>query len=215
MRRRRRIVPVVEGVGEEKAVPILVERWLEYRGFDGCFDVQERAVRAQGVGALSRPYDATRHLGIEAYVRSALRARADAILVILDADDACLNRTAHNPLGPELLARARAVAGDVPISVVVANRTYEAWLLAGRAALYRCRLVQRGAPLSRISDPEARAGSKGVIGQFIGEKYSPPVHQPELTRAMSFSEGSQRRAPSLAKLVRELQRLTAAARRRP
>ena len=59
-----------------------------------------------------------------------------------------------------------------------------------------------------------RAGSKAVITEFIGEEYSPPLHQPELTKALSFSPGSQRRAPSLAKLTRDLLRLTQAARSR-
>jgi hypothetical protein len=209
------IVPVVEGFGEERAVPILVRRWLHYRRFDRWFDVPDFAVNAKGCGRLKTTFDPERHLGIEHYVRAALRARADAVLVVLDADDECLHRGPGQGLGPELLARARATAGEVPVSVVVANRTYEAWLLAGRTALFRCEIVRRDAPLREISDPEAHAGSKGVITEFIDDVYSPPLHQPKLTEAMSFSPGSQRRAPSLAKLLLELQRLTLAARSRP
>lgn len=209
------IVPVVEGFGEERAVPVLVRRWLQHRGFDRWFAVPDLAVNAKGSGRLKSPFDASRHLGIETYVRSALGARADAILVVLDADDECVRRAPEQSLGPELLARARAAAGEVPVSVVVANRTYEAWLIAGRAALLRCDLVRRDVPLCGLRDPETRAGSKAVISDFLGEPYSPPLHQPELTRALSFSPGSQRRAPSLAKLIRELQRLTEAVRRRP
>jgi hypothetical protein len=210
--RKRMIVPVVEGFGEARAVPVLVRRWLHHRRFDRWFDVTDLAVNAKGCGKLKTAFDAGRHLGIEHYVHAAVRARADAVLVVLDADDECLHRTPAQGLGPELLARARAAAGEVPVSVVVANRTYEAWLLAGRTALFRCTLVRHDAPLREIHDPEARAGNKGVISQFIGETYSPPLHQPELTKAMSFSPGSQHRAPSLAKLIRELQRLTQAAR---
>jgi hypothetical protein len=213
--RRRVIVPVVEGFGEERAVPILVRRWLHHRGFHRWFEVPELAVNAKGSGRLKATFDARRHVGIEHYVHAALRARPDAVLVVLDADEECLHRAQGQPLGPELLARARAAAGQVPVSVVVANRTYEAWLLAGQAALFRCDLVRSNAPLRKISDPEARGGNKGVISEFIGEVYSPPVHQPRLTETMSFSPGSQRRAPSLAKLLRELQRLSAAARNRP
>ncbi len=155
-----------------------------------------------------------RALGIEHYISAALRARADAILVVLDADDECLRRAPGHGFGPELLERARAAAGRVPVSVVVANRTYEAWLLASRTALFRSDLVRHDAPLREIHAPETRAGNKGVMGDYIGETYSPPLHQPELTKAMSFSPGSQRRAPSLAKLIRELQRLAEAARTR-
>ncbi|MBI4706188.1 MAG: DUF4276 family protein [Deltaproteobacteria bacterium] len=212
------IVPVVEGFGEERAVPILVRRWLRHRRFDRWFDVPDYAVNAKGAGKLRAAFDARRHIGIEHYVRAALHARPDAILVVLDADKACLDRGPDAALGPELLGRARAIAGEVPVSVVVANRTYEAWLLAGRTALLRCDLVRRNAPLRGLRDPETRAGSKAVMSDFIGRLYSPPVHQPELTQALSFSAGSQQRAPSLAKLTRELQRLagarTCAARRR-
>lgn len=213
--RRRVIVPVVEGFGEERAVPVLVRRWLQHRCIDRWFDVPDLAVNAKGSGKLKAPFDAQRHVGIEHYVRAALRAHPDAILVVLDADDECLYRGPGQGLAPELLVRARATAGEVPVSVVVANRTYEAWLLAGRTALFRCELVRHDAPLRGISNPEARAGSKGVISGFIDDVYSPPLHQPKLTEAMSFSPGSQRRAPSLAKLLVELQRLTQAARSRP
>ena len=107
------------------------------------------------------------------------------------------------------------VAGDVPLALVIANRSYEAWVLASRAALFRCTDVRRDAPLSRFRDPEAAAGTKRVLSDFIGERYSPPIHQPKLTEVLSFSPASQRRAPSLAKLIRELQRLTKEARSRP
>jgi hypothetical protein len=208
------IVPIVEGFGEEKAVPILVRHWLEHRHFDRCFDVPDCAVNAKGCGKLKAPHDPKRHLGIEHYVASALRGEPDAILIILDADKECLHRSREHALGPELLERARRAAGPVPVAVVVANRTYEAWLLAGRSALARCSLVLDSTQVRDLEDPERRAGAKSVMGTFIGETYSPPVHQHELTHAMSFSPGSQARAPSLGKLLRELDRLTREARQR-
>lgn len=211
---KRKIVPIVEGFGEAEAVPILVRRWLAHRRFDRWFDVPERAINAKGCGKLKAPHDPWRHLGIEHYVAAALRGGPDAILVILDADKECLHRPRGQGLGPELLMRARRVAGDIPVSVVVANRTYEAWLLAGKAALARCPLILDSASLRDIDDPEARAGAKEVMGGYIGEVYSPPLHQPQLTEAMSFSQGSRARAPSLDKLLRELDRLTIKARQR-
>lgn len=206
--KRQVIVPVVEGHGEERAVPVLVRRWLEHRNFHRRFEVQDPAVNAKGCGTLKAAYDRKRHVGIEHYIQAALNARPAAILVVLDADKECLTRPKGNGLGPELLQRAQAVAGPVPVSVVVANRTYEAWLLAGRAALYRCDLVARDAPLRKLSSPESRAGSKGTLSEFLIEPYSPPVHQPRLTESISFSSGSQRRAPSFGKLLRELEAMT-------
>jgi len=48
----RRIIPIVEGHGEERAVPVLLRRWLRFRNFDRHFEVPERAIRdgALGVG---------------------------------------------------------------------------------------------------------------------------------------------------------------------
>lgn len=213
---KRLLVPIVEGHGEQYAVPILLRRWLEHRNYDEHFDVPDEAVKAVGCGALKCPEDPRRHLGIEHYVRGALRAKADGIIAILDADKECLQRAqnGHMALGPYLLARARAVAGDVPITIVVANRTFEAWLLASRQALFRSELVRRDAPLVRLSQPEARPGGKGVMGEYLGERYSPRVHQPGLTGAMSFSPGTRKRSPSYSKLLRELDKLAMAARRR-
>lgn len=209
------IVPIVEGFGEAQALPVLVRRWLQHRRFDRWFDVPDRAVNAKGCGKLKAAHDPRRHLGIEHYVATALRAGpADAILVVLDADKECLHRGHGQGLGPELLMRAQRVAGDVPVSVVVANRTFEAWFLAGRTALARSPLIRDAAELRHIRDPEDRAGGKEAMGQYIGETYSPPVHQPLLSEAVSFSPGSQARAPSLGKLLRDLDRLTREARHR-
>jgi hypothetical protein len=55
---------------------------------------------------------------------------AGGVLVLIDADDDC---PAH--LGPALLARAREARSDVPVSVVLANREFEAWFLAAAPSL--------------------------------------------------------------------------------
>lgn len=195
----RRLVPIVEGHGEVRAVPALTYRWLNLRGLSGEFFVHDLAINAKGCGRLKAAHDPIGHRGIEHYVSQALRARPDAILAILDADDECLTRGARNHLGPELLARARAVAGDVPVGVVVANREFEAWFLAD---------------LGAVEDPEERAGCKAAVGRLLGETYEPTIHQPELARKLSFSEAARALSPSYDKLARELERLTAEARRR-
>ena len=42
--RKRVIVPIVEGYGEERAVPLLIRRWLAHRNLAACFEVPELAV---------------------------------------------------------------------------------------------------------------------------------------------------------------------------
>ncbi len=210
----RRLVPIVEGHGEVRAVPILTYRWLSHHGLIGEFIVPDLAINAKGAGRLKAKHDPVAHRGIEHYVRQALRARPDAILAILDADDECLKRSAQNKLGPELLARARAAAGDVPVGIVVANREFEAWFLADLASLRRSGKIPEGPEAEAAKDPEARAGCKAAMGRLLGERYEPTVHQPELARALSFSKEARALSPSYDKLARELERLTSEARRR-
>jgi len=208
----RRLVTIVEGHGEVRAVPVLAFRWLRQRGLDGEFFVEDLAVNTKGCGRMKAPHDPLTHHGIEHYVRQALRARPAAILAILDADDECLRRPPGQKLGPELLSRARAVAGGVPVGVVVAHREFEAWFLADLEALRQAGAVPQTADAKLAADPEARAGCKGVMGRLLGESYEPTIHQPELARALAFSPEARAASPSYDKLVRELERLTAEAR---
>lgn len=208
------IVPIVEGYGEERAVPLLVRRWLERRRFHRHFDVLDVAINAKGSGKLKAAYDRARHLGIEHYVEAALRNDPDAILVVLDADDECLERPREDGLGPALLARARAVAEHVPLAVVVANREYEAWFLASLTCLRGAGLLPEATRLPGTLVPEAPRSCKGLIEELMGGRYEERVHQYRLTRGITFSPRAAYRSPSFGKLVRDLERLTRDARRR-
>jgi hypothetical protein len=97
-----RLVAVVEGHGEERAVPALLRRWLRHRNLERSFQVPELAINAKGAGRLKAAFDRDRHRGIECWVSKALIAQPDAIVVILDADDECQQRVQG--------ARARAGA---------------------------------------------------------------------------------------------------------
>ena len=213
---KQRIVPIVEGFGEEKAVPLLVSRWLARRRFDRHFEVPGLAINAKGCGKLKAAYDPARHLGIEHYVEAALRNGPDAILVVLDADDECLAISGAGGLGPTLLGRARAVAAHLPLAVVIANREFEAWFLADFFSMRGRGFLP---PTSRLAGtvcfaPETPGDCKGVVGRLMGCKYEPRVHQEQLTQGMTFSRRAAGRAPSYGKLLRDLDRLTREARAR-
>lgn len=208
----KRLVAIVEGHGEARAVPKLTHQWLYLNKLAEEFFVLEPAINAKTCTRLKAPHDPLNHQGIEHYVQGALRARPAGILVILDADKECIHRPRDKPgLGPELLARARAAAGSVPIGVVVANREFEAWFLADLPALRRAGMVPEGSP-EVYPDPETLPGCKSAMGRLLGETYEETVHQARLAGALSFSKEAQDLSPSYAKLVRELQRLTAEAR---
>jgi len=116
------IQPIVEGQGDEAAVPLLL-RWLRDE--------------AQAWGLeVGRPHRRRRKLlvkkdSLQSALRvAALRENCAAILVLFDADDDC-----PKELAPTLEEWAREAAGGKPCAVVMANREYEAWFLASIEAL--------------------------------------------------------------------------------
>src|SRR5690348_16357160 len=112
------IASIVEGDGEVSALPKVLYRLAAQIP---VYDLRVPPPRRIPKGKLIAPG------GIEKAVSAqAQRVRTDGgVLVLLDADDDC-----PADLGPALLARARAVRRDVPISVVLAYKEFENWYLA-------------------------------------------------------------------------------------
>jgi len=113
-----RMASIVEGHGECEAVPILVRRIAQ--ALDPSLVLSVHPVLRVPGSRLAKQGE------IERTVELAARKNAGrgAIFVLLDCDDACPAQVA-----PELLRRARRARSDMPISVVLAKREYEAWLL--------------------------------------------------------------------------------------
>jgi len=212
-RHRYKIIPIVEGNGEERAVPIMLNNWFHHRGF-GNFTTPELAVRAHQTSLLCE-YDSARERGIEHYLDLAMRGRPDAILVIFDADDECNDRQKiqpYRPLGPELLQRAKQHLPHVPISVVVANREFEAWFLAAYRRLKTLRLIHRNARFPIGFDIEAPRDCKGHVSTCIGRKYSPTADQHVLAKSLGFGSYMGRYSRSFRKLLKDLEWLAQQAR---
>lgn len=212
MKSRYRILAIVEGHGEERAVPALLRRWFKSRRFHN-FDTPDLAIRASGSGALKCAHDDDDDLGIESYVALAAAQKPDGILVVLDADDECLSRkgTSRPGLGPELRERARKAAAHIPVEVVVANREYEAWLLASLGALKRAGKVPVHASVPEANIETIR-DCKRALRTFLGRPYEETTDQPDLTQHLPFTPGMAKRSPSYGKLLRALLALTRAAR---
>jgi hypothetical protein len=214
MRSPYRILAIVEGHGEVRAVPALLRRWFQHRRFRN-FETPDQAIRAPGAGGLKCVRDTAEDLGIETFVELALAERPDGILVVLDADDECLKRKgARRGLGPELRDRARAVARSIPVEVVVADREYEAWFLAGLASLRRAGKVPREARLPALSDLEKIRNCKERLRHLLGRPYEETTDQADLTLALPFTPGMAMRSRSYRKLMHALDALTKAARAR-
>lgn len=194
---KRRLACIVEGHGEQQAVPILVRRigdafpelsFPEMTKTDVLRVSRSRLVRE---GELERAMElAGRRVG-----------SGGGVLVVIDADD-----DAACKLGPELLQRATAARADLRIGVVLAVREYEAWLLASARSL----AGQHGLPddLEPPSSPEAIRDAKGWLStRMTGHGYRPVLHQPKLTAVMDLE--AARQAPSFDKLLRDVCRLLA------
>ena len=188
------LVPIVEGHGELKAVPLLVRRWLYETG--RYVDVRA-PVRASGRGAL------TCEKGIERFVSVARGVpRCAAILVVIDADEGCPAEE-----GPALQSRAETAAGGIPVVVVLAKHEFEAWLIASAETIRGCRdlpadLYCPADPDEKIGDPKAWISSKLPKGRV----YQETVDQAPLTARMDFALVSQR-SRSFRKLLSALDKL--------
>ena len=193
--RRISIVSIVEGKGEAQAVPILLRRLVA--------EIAPTLYTIDFPRPLLVPRDTMiKPGGLEPYVDIAAE-KGDgpcAILILLDADDAC-----PATLGPQLLKRAQAARSDRLISVVVANREYEAWFLAAAESLRGLRDLP--STLEPPNNPETIRDAKGWLQKQMpyNRKYNEPVDQPELTR--HFNLEAARACDSFDKLWRDMERL--------
>jgi Domain of unknown function (DUF4276) len=193
------LVSIVEGHGEQSAVPILLRRIVE-------------VVNPQVHAHIQRPFRVNRSSllkdRLEDAVERAIRGlpRPGAVLVLLDSDRDC-----PKELAPTLLERAARIAGGrCPVGVVLAKYEFENWFIAaaesvaGHAGL---RADLRALP----DDPESIRGAKEWLRNRMirGKTYSETVDQPRL--AGTFDLKAARRAPSFDKLYREIERFCALA----
>ncbi len=195
---RLRVLPIVEGHGEDSSIRILLQRiWNELLGGESL--------------EVLKPIRGSRHKLVKASelgralnlavpkLRAASSQSPSMILVLLDADSdlPCV-------LGPTLLSLARQVRSDADVSCVIANLEYETWFVAAAESLSEF-LNLSGRP-SIPGDPEkARQGKGWIQKNFRGPKYSETIDQPAMTQAMDLAL-CRKRSPSFDKLCRELER---------
>lgn len=189
------IVTIVEGEGEENALPLLLRRIANE--ILQRYDVTFPPGRVHNRGDLICPG------GIENILeRTVARTRgADRILILLDADDDC-----PASLGPQLQRRAAAARPDKQVAVVLANREYEAWFLAAAASVAGHRGLADD--LIAPADPEKPRGCKEWLSKrrTDGKPYRPTVDQAALTAVLDLAL-ARSNAPSFDKLCREVERL--------
>ena len=188
------VVSIVEGDGEVAAFPVLLRRigsWLSPK----VPTTIAQPIRVRRDRFLNRDEEFRRHL-----LLAAAKAGEDGwILVLLDADDDCPAN-----LAPRVLERAREVVPHRSVSVVLANREYEAWFLASAASLDGHRGFAFDNPPN--FEPERLRNAKGWLGErMAGEKYRETTDQPAFSARMDLQE-TYDRSRSFRKLCVEWSR---------
>ena len=192
---------IVEGHGDEKALPVVLRRLRQAIAPDVQLNVPP---------PLRKPRNApTKTGGLEAAVEFAARrvAAPRGILIVLDADDDC-----PAELGPSLLVRAKSTRPDIPLAVVLATREFEVWFLAALPSM--CGQYGLAGQIPEVANPEEIRGTKEFLQRCMvgGAVYKASIHQAKL--AAVFDMHSARvRSPSFDKLWREVERLLAGAAR--
>ena len=122
------------------------------------------------------------------------------VLVLLDADDDCPVKLASS-----IATRAKAVLPHCAVSVVCANREFEAWFIASAESLSGRRglLVAAG---DSPRDPDAIRGAKEWLsGRIVEGRYRETTDQPAFAAVMDL-ELARQRSRSFRKLCTDWSR---------
>jgi len=181
---------IVEGDGDVEAVPVAIRKIAQE--IDPGLALKIHPLRVPRT-KLVKPDELER--SVELAARRA--GRSGAILIVLDSDDDC-----PATLGPELLARARKVRSDLPISVVLAKREFEAWFLASARSLRGLRGLSPD--LESPPDPESIRGTKEWLTARMttGRPYTETLDQSALAASLDLRQA--RTAPSFDKFFRDV-----------
>ena len=196
-----RIFCIVEGYGDVRALPVLVRRLAqEMQRFDVDVPPPIRCPKSKIV----RKGDEIQTEELARVLRLATAKLGGpsrgAVLILLDADDAC-----PAILGPRLLDAATSIRSDVCISVVLAKREYEAWFVAAIESLKHSGKFSPEA--ATHPDPESLSDPKGYLSRRMRPEltYSEPVDQPALTQGFDLDQASS--CASFQKCRREIEKL--------
>jgi len=142
------VVPIVEGSSEVESVPILMRRLIH--SWDKYHLEIVKPVRV-------KRYQVVKAGELERRIKMAMtRPNCRAVMVVLDADDDCPKN-----LAMELLERAKLIAQDMPISVVLPKSELESWFVGSIESLRGIRNISANA--CSPNDPETIRDAKGFL----------------------------------------------------
>jgi hypothetical protein len=189
-----RIASIVEGDGEEKALPILLRRLRDEWQADNEFVEPLPPIRVHRDRFINRDEEFRKQLLLAA----AKCGERGWILVLLDADDDC-----PVTLASGIRQRAMQYVSHRRVSVVIAKREYEAWFIAAARSLdgrrgFRC-------PDEAPVDAETPRDAKGWLRRNMeGGTYSEVLDQPAFTARFDLQQAFDN-SRSFRKLCKEWQ----------
>lgn len=169
-----RVVPVVEGEGEVKAVPVLLRRMIEIAGGFEQLEIS-RPIRVKRNQLLKQE-------GFAAALRLARIQNSGVVLILFDSDGECPVN-----IRDTLEGWASAEASDMNCQIVIAHHEYEAWFLSSIHSLRAHPTVRDEAMVH--PDPESRQGAKEQLSvrMHAGTSYSPTAHQAAFSQALDMA----------------------------
>lgn len=198
---RTRIVAIVEGYGEVSSVPILIRRIATLLYPDRAVEC-DRPIRMPRDQIARNNHELSRRLELA----SSRAGDEGAILILFDGDEECVKQLLESITGMDCVKDC-----NVPLSVVIAKRCFETWLLQSATSLRGKRGLNNS--LEQPADPESVSNPKkwleknhqnntGVAKRWV---YSERADQPAL--CAEFDIDLARGNRSFDKLFREVERL--------
>ena len=186
----KKISLIVEGEGEEKAAPALINRLLHdhFQRYDIFTNTPKKAKGRNNLITFG---------GFEYYIDVCLKFdyHVDGILVLLDADDDC-----PVELAKDFYKRVQRMNIHIPIALVCAKREYEAWFLANIDALIQNGLLKSDVTYHTSKIEEKRDVKGWLSSNMPSGKYKEVTDQLKMTRYIEFERTSD--------LSRSFRRLT-------
>ncbi len=168
-----RILPIVEGPGDLKAVPVLLRNLLIHHGLH---ETQILPPHQRGeLPKLSARFDD--------YFRMALKEKA-GILLIIDFD--CEYCDCPFLEAEKLYQRARSIRENWPFKIAFLVKEFESLFLAEAKSASKVLALRQG--IEFPENPEAVRDAKGWLSkaQPKGSAYKPTHHQEKITAQLDF-----------------------------
>ena len=174
------VMAIVEGDGEVAALPILLRRLGNWLSPQVRFTVPS-PIRVRREQFVNREEEFRRMLELAA----AKCGDQGWILVLLDAGDDC-----PAEFGRLILQRAQAIVMHRRISVVLANREYEAWFIASASSLHGNRGLMIAGEEERSCDA-IRGAKEWLSSRMPVSKYREVTDQPGFSALLDLTQARQ------------------------